>query len=129
MKSRTCAVALRWMFVCVVAVLPAFARHGSAVAEGVGAAGQATSTTIPISIPCAGTITTAYDAEGVARPVCVTPSPESPEPTSQLVGTAEDNISGVVPGEGKDTQFGIAVGAVLVVACGATSLVVRRRKP
>ena len=41
---------------------------------------------------------------------------------------SQATIAGVVPSGDRDTEWGIAVGAVLVVACGATSLVVRRRR-
>ena len=121
MKQRTCATAACWKLASVLAV----------VALDVLAAGG--------SIECNGTITTAYDAAGTPRPVCHTPQAAGggvtastllpvavPNPT--LVGAVGNGGSGSGSNRGRDTTYGILIGAALVVAGCVTSLYAHRRR-
>ncbi|MCU1502259.1 MAG: hypothetical protein JWM12_1613 [Ilumatobacteraceae bacterium] len=141
MKLRLCAAAGRWMFVGALAAGTLAARSGEAVAQAPAVRRAPTGATIPtVSMPCDGTITTALDAAGAPRPVCVTeqPSPAASPASTPAPAVASTSViaveaplappPGALPGTGEDTRFGIIVGAVLVLAGCATSLCARRRK-
>lgn len=84
-------------------------------AHGVLATGaEPTPATDATSIVCEGTITTALDAAGTMRPVCVTRQPAS-------VGDSGSSTS-------RDTTYGILIGTGLVIAGSVTSLRARRRR-
>jgi LPXTG-motif cell wall-anchored protein len=128
MKSMTCAAAGRWMLFGVT-VVGAFAGNAhAAVAERADRTSRAdvivaVATSPP---PCSDTIGTAK-IETVAT-TADAPSCVAGPGQAQGGATGDTNLSGALPASGNDSTFGIAVGAALVVAGSATSLLARRRR-